>query len=97
LLSPRVAVSVAERDGEVVAGAAAILLGNAPDGYVGWVACADSARGHGLGDHVTRLVTNEAFARGARFVSLEASRYGESTYARMGYRELYRYRMLIKV
>ena len=44
------------------------------DGYVGWVACADEARGRGLGDVVTRAVTNEAFARGAPLVTLEASR-----------------------
>ena len=42
-------------------------------------------------------MTNEAFARGAELVTLEASHFGENTYARMGYRELYRYRILIKV
>ncbi|HEX5096095.1 MAG TPA: GNAT family N-acetyltransferase [Acidimicrobiia bacterium] len=97
MLGPSVMVSIAERDGAVVAGAVAILLGDEPDSYVGWVSCADSARGNGLGDHVTRLVTNESFRRGARLCTLEASRYGESTYRRMGYEELYRYQMLIKV
>jgi hypothetical protein len=97
MLDPSVMVSIAERDGAVVAGAVAILLGDGPDSYVGWVSCADSARGHGLGDHVTRLVTNESFRRGARLCTLEASRYGESTYRRMGYDELYRYKMLIKI
>ena len=28
--------------------------------------------------------------------STEASKFGESTYARMGYREIYRYRLLIR-
>ena len=65
--------------------------------YVAWVACADAARGRGLGDTVTRAITNEAFRRGADLVTLEASSFGEHTYARMGYRELYRYRMLIRV
>ena len=57
--------------------------------------CADAARGRGLGDTVTRAVTNEAFRRGADLVTLEASQFGEHTYARMGYREIYRYRMLL--
>ena len=55
------------------------------------------ARGHGLGDAVTRLVTNEGFARGARLLTLEASPYGRNTYDRMGYQTLYDYRLLIKV
>jgi hypothetical protein len=97
MLAPNVVVSLAERNGTVVAGAVAILLGDAPDSYVGWVSCSDASRGHGLGDHVTRLVTNESFRRGAQLCTLEASPYGESTYRRMGYEEIYRYRMLIKV
>ena len=34
---------------------------------------------------------------GAPLVTLEASEFGEHTYARMGYREIYRYRVLIRV
>lgn len=90
-------IALAEVDGAPVAGALVVLVGDEPNGYVGWVACLDAARGRGLGDVVTRAVTNEAFARGARLVTLEASRFGESTYARMGYREIYRYRVLIRV
>lgn len=98
LLVPDVAIAVAEDErGGIVAGALSVLLGDEPNGYVGWVSCADSARGHGLGDAVTRVVTNEAFARGAGIVTLEASRFGEHTYERMGYRELYRYRLLVKI
>jgi len=95
MLQPEVAISLAEIDGRPVAGACSILMGES-GGYVGWVACLDDARGHGLGDVVTRRVTNEAFDRGASIVTLEASPFGESTYARMGYRELYRYATLIK-
>jgi ribosomal protein S18 acetylase RimI-like enzyme len=96
------AVAVAEVDGTPVAGAQVVLVGgdlngDQVGGYVAWVSCADAARGRGLGDTVTRAVTNEAFRRGADFVSLEASQFGEHTYARMGYREIYRYRMLIRV
>ena len=79
-----------------VAGAQVVLFADGR-GYVAWVSCADAARGRGLGDTVTRAVTNEAFRRGADLVTLEASQFGEHTYARMGYREIYRYRMLIKV
>jgi hypothetical protein len=96
MLADDVAVSIAELDGKPVAGACVVMVGAKPNGYVGWVACLDEARGRGLGDTVTRLVTNEAFARGAGIVTLEASQFGEHTYARMGYREIYRYHMLIK-
>jgi len=89
-------VSLAEIDGVAVAGAQLVLFADGR-AYVAWVSCADAARGRGLGDTVTRTITNEAFARGADLVTLEASSFGEHTYARMGYRELYRYRMLIKV
>ena len=90
-------IALAEVDGSPVAGASAMLFGREPAGYVGWVACLDEARGRGLGDVVTRAVTNEAFARGASLLTLEASHFGESTYARMGYREIYRYRVLIRM
>ena len=89
-------VALAEIDGVPVAGAQAVLFADRAGAYVAWVSCLDAARGRGLGDTVTRAVTNEAFARGASLVSLEASQYGEHTYARMGYREIYRYRMLIR-
>ena len=90
-------VSLAEIDGEPVAGAEVLLFDNGRAGYVGWVSCADAARGRGLGDTVTRAVTNEAVRRGADLVTLEASPFGEHTYARMGYREIYRYRLLLRL
>ncbi len=97
LLAGDCVVALAEQNGEPVAGAQVVLLGDEPLGYVGWVSCADAARGQGLGDTVTRAVTNEAFRRGATLVTLEASPFGEHTYARMGYREIYRYRTLIRI
>ena len=98
LLADNIAIAIAEADdGTIVAGALSIVLGDEPNGYVAWVACADAARGHGLGDAVTRRVTNEGFDRGARLLTLEASPFGRNTYPRMGYRELYDYRLLIKV
>jgi ribosomal protein S18 acetylase RimI-like enzyme len=97
LLADDCILSLAEIDGEPVAGALVTLFGPEPIGYVSWVSCADSARGRGLGDTVTRAVTNEAFARGAQLCTLEASPFGEHTYARMGYREIYRYNTLIRM
>jgi GNAT superfamily N-acetyltransferase len=97
MLEPGVVIALADLDGRPVAGACSILVGAEPNGYVGWVACHDDARGRGLGDVVTRRVTNEAFDRGASIVTLEASKFGEHTYARMGYRELYRYAVMIKL
>jgi ribosomal protein S18 acetylase RimI-like enzyme len=97
MLEPGVAVALADLDGRPVAGACSLLVGDEPNGYVGWVACHDDARGRGLGDVVTRAVTNAAFDRGAQIVTLEASHFGEHTYARMGYRELYRYGVLVKL
>jgi GNAT superfamily N-acetyltransferase len=96
MLGSDCAIALAEVDGAPVAGASVALFGSEPVGYVGWVACLDEARGRGLGDVVTRAVTNEAFARGAPLVTLEASQYGRNTYERMGYREIYRYRVLIR-
>ena len=90
-------VALAELDGVPVAGAHVLLHTENRSAYVAWVSCADSARGHGLGDRVTRAVTREAFRRGADLVTLEASQFGEHTYARMGYREIYRYRMLLRL
>jgi hypothetical protein len=97
MLESNVVIALADLDGRPVAGACSVLFGSAPDAYVGWVSCLDDARGMGLGDVVTRRVTNESFDRGAGVVTLEASPFGESTYARMGYRELYRYATLIKL
>jgi hypothetical protein len=97
MLQPDVLVALASLDGEPVAGAMAALLGPEPLAYVGWVSCTDGARGNGLGDVVTRALTNEAFTRGATMCTLEASQFGEHTYARMGYREIYRYRIMIRV
>lgn len=60
-------------------------------GLVGWVGTVEAARGRGLAELVTRVVTNRGFDLGAAFVSLQASSMGDPIYRRMGYRELYRY------
>ena len=97
VLRPDVAVALASVENEPVAGAMVVLCGAERLGYVAWVSCTDAARGHGLGDVVTRAVHNEAFARGAKLCTLEASQFGEHTYTRMGYTEVYRYRIMIRI
>jgi ribosomal protein S18 acetylase RimI-like enzyme len=96
-LTEQSVIALAEIDGTPVAGAQGVFFDGGAIAYVSWVACTDAARGRGLGDTVTRAVTNAAFERGADLVTLEASHFGEHTYERMGYRELYRYRMLIRL
>jgi predicted GNAT family acetyltransferase len=61
---------------------------------VAWVGVLPEARGQGLASACTARATNEAFARGAELVLLQASAMGESVYRRLGYEELYNYRLL---
>jgi ribosomal protein S18 acetylase RimI-like enzyme len=63
------------------------------DGFAGvyWVATIESARQMGLGEAVTRAVTDRAFRLGASAVGLQASPMGEPIYRRMGYETSYRY------
>lgn len=96
MLADDVVIALAERAGQVVAGASGLLVPGTGGAYVAWVACHDDARGLALGDAVTRRLTRELFDRGATFASLEASRFGASTYARMGYVEHYRYATMIR-
>jgi predicted GNAT family acetyltransferase len=56
-----------------------------------WVGTAKKARGIGLGEYCTREVSNAAFALGARKVILQASKFGEPIYLKIGYREVTRY------
>jgi ribosomal protein S18 acetylase RimI-like enzyme len=54
-------------------------------GYVGWVATLPAFRRRGLGELVSRAVTNAAFELGADIVALEASSMALPLYSRMGY------------
>jgi len=89
LAAPNVYSVVAYLDGDPVAAAQTMLSHGIAGVY--WVGTIDEARGRGLGEAVTRAVTNEAFDRGATANSLQASPMGEPIYRRMGYEELYRY------
>ncbi|UDY35461.1 GNAT family N-acetyltransferase [Dermatobacter hominis] len=92
--TPGTTVVVATVDG-TPAGAAMALLSHGIAG-VYFVGTLEAARGRGIGDLVTRAVTNRAFDEGARAVTLQASQMGEAIYARMGYRELFRYTTYVR-
>lgn len=97
LLADDVVVAVGELDGAIVAGAFAKLTAGGSSGYVSFVSTLTEARGRSMGDAVTRRVTREAFQRGASSLSLEASSFGANTYRRMGYRDLFEYRLMIRL
>ena len=60
-----------------------------------FVGTVEAARGLGIGELVTRAVTDRAFDLGAAAVTLQASPMGEAIYARMGYVAAYRYSTLL--
>ena len=90
ILWPPNLIAVGAFDGEELLSGAYVLFSHGIAGIY-LVGTAEGARGRGLGELVTRAVTNIGFDRGAPFVTLQASPMGEPVYRRMGYRELYRY------
>ncbi|HEX6117242.1 MAG TPA: GNAT family N-acetyltransferase, partial [Solirubrobacterales bacterium] len=91
LLHEASAAFIGELEGEPVATAMTSVLDGV--GFVGWVGTTAAARGRGAGAALTVAATNAAFDRGARLASLQASSMGESIYRRLGYRELFNYRL----
>jgi GNAT superfamily N-acetyltransferase len=65
-----------------------------PVGFIGWVGALPDARGRGLAAACTVLATNKAFELGADVASLQASPMGEDLYRRLGYEELFSYRLM---
>ena len=90
---PRVTLAVARVNGRIVAGAVAVTEGAGT--YISFVAADKEARRRGLGDAVTRLVTRSGFDAGASMASLEASPFGYHVYERMGFREIFKYALLV--
>lgn len=90
ILIPAIAAWVAYLDGAPAS--AAMVVSAAGAGMVAWVATIEAVRGRGLGALCTVLATNEAFERGGRFASLQASRLGEPIYRRLGYEHLFTYK-----
>lgn len=93
-IAPHVQSVVAYLDGEPVAAAQTILSHGIAGVYC--VGTVEAARGTGLGEAVTRAVTNRGFDRGAAVNTLQASDMGAPIYRRMGYEELYRYRNFVR-
>jgi len=87
-------VVVAYADGEPLATAS--LLMSPRVGGIYWVGTRAAARGRGLGELCTRVVTDAAFDRGAQVATLQASPMGEPIYLRLGYREIDRQRWLLR-
>jgi len=70
--------------------AAMLIFSNSIAGIY-WVGTVPGSRGKGLAETCVRAVTNEAFRRGAPLVVLQASKFGEPVYRRMGFTEFTRY------
>lgn len=88
-VEPYVQTVVAYLDGAPVSAAQTLLSHGIAGVY--WVGTVEAGRGRGLGEAVTRAVTNRAFDLGARASTLQASPMGEPIYRRMGYETLYHY------
>jgi len=90
---PETQAYLAYRDGRAVAGA--ILYMAHGVGGIGWVATLPAEFGRGYGRAVTRAVIEDGFARGARFMNLQASPMGEPMYRRMGFTTPTHYRWFL--
>jgi ribosomal protein S18 acetylase RimI-like enzyme len=89
VLSPDVAFFVAYLDGAP----AATVISLASHGIAGlyWVGTRPDLQRRGLADAITRHACNAAFDAGAGCVILQATRFGEPVYRRIGFREITRY------
>ncbi len=92
---PHIHTVVAHLDGRPVATAQTVLSHGIAGVY--WVGTRAEARGRGLGEVVTRAVTNRAFDLGAAVVGLQASSMGQPIYARIGYEIAYDYRTFLRL
>jgi ribosomal protein S18 acetylase RimI-like enzyme len=70
---------------------AAMLMFSHSIAGIYWVGTIENARGRGLAEACVSAVTNEAFRRGVSLVVLQASKFGEPIYRRMGFTEFTRY------
>lgn len=93
LLAPHLVTVVGRRDGVPVS--TAMIIESPGVAGVYWVGTTTGGRRSGLAEACTRRVTDDAFARGARAVTLQASPMGEPIYARIGYRTFDRLRWYV--
>ena len=89
VITPQSFLALVYLEGEPACTAMTILSHGIAGVY--WVGTAMKARGAGLATYCTREVSNAAFDFGARKVVLQASKFGEPIYLKMGYREFTRY------
>jgi len=94
LLCPHVVAVIASVAGQPAA--AAMTLASHGIAGVYWVGTLDQYRGRGLGEAVTRAVTNAGFDLGARINTLQASPMGAPIYLRMGYQTVFDYRVYVR-
>jgi predicted GNAT family acetyltransferase len=90
LLTPGVAAFVADVDGQAASVALVITHGRVAG--VEWVGTLPTFRGRGLAEAVSRAASNAGFDLGARIVALQGADDAARLYARIGYREVSRYR-----
>lgn len=93
VLNPHVALALVYLEGEPACTALTILSHGIAGVY--WVGTIKQARGRGLAEYCVREVSNNAFNSGARKVVLQASKFGEPIYLKIGYREFTKYSMFI--
>lgn len=83
MLADNIAGFIVYRGEEALAGALVMMSGDGAGIY--WVGTRPSAERMGLATLLTTLTANAAFARGARVVTLQASKSGEPVYRRLGF------------
>jgi GNAT superfamily N-acetyltransferase len=93
LLRDDTAAFVAYADGRPVASASVLIAQGI--GGIQWVAVVEQARRRGLAALCTAAAADAGFALGAEVAWLEASHMGEPVYARMGFEEVFSYRLYV--
>jgi GNAT superfamily N-acetyltransferase len=83
LLEANIIGVIAYRGEEPLATAIALMSGEGAGIY--WVGTRPNAQRLGLGALCTAATTNAAFERGAKVVTLQASKFGEPVYQRLGF------------
>lgn len=81
-------------DGDPAAIAMTIVTGDVAGIY--WVGTTEQARGRGLARALTATAVGAGFERGAEIASLQASPMGEPIYKRMGFKTIFKYRLLMQ-
>lgn len=93
-LEPHVQIWVAYERGEPVSTAMALHTAGVAGVY--WVGTRDAGRRKGYAGLCTRAAANGAFRSGARLVTLQATRMGESLYRQLGFRVVAAHRWLLQ-